>query len=135
MKAKPGRAKAGMELAKVDYQPPAPPGKMTEFQRIEWGEITSSPLLSHADGSLLVDYYNHMILRDKALNDIHENGLTVPGAKGDLKTNVCWKIYRDCGDHLLELRRLFMLTPRDRAELRAAGLLAPVDPEDSIETD
>jgi phage terminase small subunit len=135
MQAKPGRPKAGLAVAKVDYRPPTPPVKLDKYQQREWDEITSSPLLTNADESLLFSYARKMALRDQAFANIQEHGLTVVGAKGDDKTNVCWKVFRDCEQDILEIKKLLMHTPRARAELRSAGLLAPATPEDDIETD
>lgn len=134
MQAKPGRPKKQLAIARVDYQPPAPPFELTEWQRREWEDITAAPLLTRVDESLLMEYANLMILRDKALRDLHEKGMHEPGAKGDRKTNIHWKIYRDCAAGIMEIKKMLMATPRARAELNAAGLLAPAG-EDDIETD
>ena len=133
--ARPGRPKTQMSLATVDYKPPAAPKDLTPSLRNEWDELIQNPLLSRVDDSLLLDYIQTASLRDEARETLLANGLLLTGAKGNLVTNPAWKIVRDCQQHLLKLRQLMMLTPRARAELRSAGLLAAPDEADGIETD
>ncbi len=59
-----------------------------------------------------------MVLRDKAFAKIDEHGVFVDDAKGSIKTNPAYKIYRDANNTVLKLRAVLLMTPQSRIQAK-----------------
>jgi P27 family predicted phage terminase small subunit len=78
------------------------------------------------DASLVIDYIRTICLRDVAFDAMTKEGLFVDDAKGSIKTNPAYKIYRDASDRVLRLRSILLMTPASRI---AAQNISTEDPE------
>ena len=113
MQAKPGPRKTTKTLTRT-FTPAATPTTLTESQKQIWREIADNPYLTDADHSLIAEFITLVTLRDSAFNSLTEQGLLIDDAKGSLKKNPAYQIWRETSAAALHIREHLLMTPKVR---------------------
>jgi P27 family predicted phage terminase small subunit len=117
MQAKPGPVKRTKTVTRTFSVPPKPPN-LTPAQENAWAEVCANPYLMNGDQSLVLEYIKTVCLGDAAFESLTKDGLYIDDAKGSMKTNPAYKIYRDATERVLKLRTMLLMTPQSRLNVK-----------------
>ena len=102
--------------------PPPLPDDVQDVWTYSVRQIDHMRLKSSADRDALVAYCVAVVNNRRAMYDLEDNGITIPGSlPGTVVTNPAWRVFRDSSNVIRAFAQEFGLTPSGRTRIKVEG--------------